>query len=51
MNNLNISNGLIIYKIRQQDGTFQQMQCPDTQGNRLFVEWVQIHDGAYGAKQ
>jgi len=37
---------MINYKIRQQDGTFQEMTCPDTQQSRLFVEWVRIHDGA-----
>lgn len=38
----------IDYKIRQQDGTFQQMKCPDTPTNRAFVQWLKIHDGAYG---
>jgi len=41
---LNIKEGWIYYKIRQQDGTFQIMECVDTISNRLFVEWVQIHD-------
>lgn len=37
---------MLHYKIRQQDGSFQDMACPDTVSNRLFVEWVRIHDGA-----
>lgn len=41
---LNIQGGLIHYKIRQQDGGFQKMECKDTVSNRLFVQWVQIHD-------
>jgi len=41
---LNIINGRIHYKIRQQDGSFQEMDCEDTIANRMFVEWVQIHD-------
>jgi len=32
------------YKIRQQDGSFQQMTASDTFENRLFVSWVQTHD-------
>jgi hypothetical protein len=41
---LRIENGRIIYKIRQQDDTFQEMDCPDTLSNRLYVQWIQIHD-------
>jgi hypothetical protein len=41
---LNISGGVIHYKLRQQDGSFVRMQLPDTQHNRLFVNWVQVHD-------
>jgi len=41
---LKIKNGTIHYKIRQQDGMFQKMTCADTTSNRLFVQWVQVHD-------
>lgn len=41
---LTIFDGIIWYKIRQQDGSFVQMNCKDTFDNRRFVEWVQIHD-------
>jgi hypothetical protein len=41
---LRIIDGRIHYRIRQQDGSFQTMSCADTQSNRLFVSWVQIHD-------
>lgn len=44
LSKLNLKNGRILYKIRQQDGSFQSMNCPDTQSNRMFVAWVQIHD-------
>jgi len=36
--------GVIFYKIRQQDGSFQDMTVKDTPSMRRFVEWVQIHD-------
>lgn len=42
-------DGIIHYRIRQQDGTFQPMTCADTLSNRLFVSWVQIYDGYSGA--
>jgi hypothetical protein len=41
---LDIRNGVIHYKIRQQDGTFAPMTVKDTTSNRLFVQWVQVHD-------
>lgn len=42
---LDIRDGVIHYKIRQQDGrTFTPMTVKDTPSNRLFVQWVQIHD-------
>lgn len=42
---LNIIDGVIHYKIRQQDGvSFTPMTIRDTPSNRLFVQWVQIHD-------
>lgn len=44
LSKLRIDNGRIYYKIRQQDGTFQSMDCKDTTSNRYFVQWVQIHD-------
>lgn len=44
LSKLNIRDGRIHYKIRQQDGSFQKMDCADTVSNRLFVQWVQIHD-------
>jgi hypothetical protein len=45
---LRIKRGKIVYKIRQQDGSFQEMSCPDTFENRLTVQWIQIHDGLAG---
>jgi hypothetical protein len=44
MDKLHINGDQIHYKIRQQDNTFVSMQCRDTTSNRLFVQWVQIHD-------
>lgn len=44
LSKLRISDGWIYYKVRQQDGSFQEMECPDTVSNRYFVQWVQIHD-------
>ena len=44
LSKLDIRDGLIHYKIRQQDGSFQAMSCKDTVSNRLFVQWVPIHD-------
>ena len=41
---LNIKDGMIHYKIRQQDGSFVSMTVPDTQNTRMFVQWIQIHD-------
>lgn len=41
---LRIESGTIRYKLYQQDGSMQEMTCPDTQSNRLFVSWVQAHD-------
>jgi hypothetical protein len=45
---LRIDGGRIAFKIRQQDGSFQDMSCPDTLDNRLLVQWMQIHDGVAG---
>lgn len=44
LSKLRIIDGRIHYKVRQQDGSFQAMDCADTTSNRLFVQWVQIHD-------
>jgi hypothetical protein len=41
---LRIRNNIIYYKIRQQDDTFIEMTVADTPSNRMFVQWVQIHD-------
>lgn len=41
---LDIRNGVIHYKIRQQDDSFVEMTLPDTLHWRRFVAWVQIHD-------
>lgn len=41
---LDIRNGVIYYKIRQQDGSFISMTVADSLSMRLFVSWVQIHD-------
>lgn len=41
---LRIEGGRIHYFLYQQDGSKQPMTCPDTQGNRLNVAWMQIHD-------
>lgn len=39
-----IRDGWIYYKIRQQDGFMQPMECRDTLSNRFFVSWVQQND-------
>lgn len=41
---LNILDGVINFKVRQQDGNFVAMEIPDTLSNRQFVQWLQIHD-------
>jgi hypothetical protein len=41
---LRIVDGMIHYRLYQQDGTMQDMICKDTQSNRLFVSWVQKFD-------
>lgn len=45
---LTIRDGVIHYKIRQQDGSFQPMTCSDSFHNRMFVSWVQKFDGYCG---
>jgi hypothetical protein len=37
-------DGRISYFIYQQDGSKQEMSCPDTQTNRFCVAWFQIRD-------
>jgi hypothetical protein len=39
-----IIDGVIHYRVRQQDGSMQPMTAPDTQHNRQIVSWIQIHD-------
>jgi hypothetical protein len=41
---LRIEDGRIHYRLYQQDGTMQDMDCADTLSNRLFVSWVQKID-------
>ncbi len=41
---IDIRDGVIYYKLYQQDGSFQQMTCADTYDNRMNVSWMQIHD-------
>lgn len=41
---LQISGGVIHYRLYQQDGTMVSMATRDTYSARLFVSWVQIHD-------
>jgi len=44
LSKLNIRDGRIFYKVRQQDDRFIEMDCSDTTSHRHFVQWVQIHD-------
>lgn len=48
LSKLRIENGIIHYRLYQQDGTSQPMTCADTVENRNFVSWVQIHDRSVG---
>ena len=41
---LTIKDGRIHYRLYQQDGSMQKMDCKDTISNRLTVAWFQIHD-------
>lgn len=41
---LTIRDGVIHYRLYQQDGSQQPMTCSDTPDHRRFVSWVQIHD-------
>lgn len=44
LSKLRLVDGMIHYFLYQQDGSKQPMTCRDTQSNRLFVAWAQIHD-------
>ncbi len=46
---LHIEGGRIHYRVYQQDGSMQDMDCADTHDNRLNVSWIQIHD-RYGER-
>ena len=41
---LTIRDGVIHYRIYQQDGSMQPMTASDTLHNRQIVSWIQIHD-------
>jgi hypothetical protein len=41
---LDIRDGVIYYRIYQQDGSMRPMTAPDTMHNRQCVSWIQIHD-------
>lgn len=41
---LRIENGRIHFKLYRQDGSFQPMTVEDTDMNRRYVSWMQIHD-------
>lgn len=41
---LKIVDGVIHYRLYQQDGSMVNMTVRDTYSNRLFVSWVQVHD-------
>ena len=41
---LDIRDGMIHYRLYQQDGSLAPMTARDMPDNRLFVSWVQIHD-------
>jgi hypothetical protein len=42
-------DGRIWYRIYQQDGSLQDMECRDTYDNRVIVSLIQIHDRWTGA--
>jgi hypothetical protein len=46
---LKIVDGVIHYKIYQQDGSMVDMTVEDTYSNRLLISWIQIHDRYTGA--
>lgn len=45
---LRIENGVIHYRLYQQDGSERAMTCADNVENRNFVSWVQMHDRNVG---
>ena len=47
---LRIVDGRIHYRLYQQDGTMQDMDCADTRENRMTISWFQIHDRYAGVK-
>lgn len=48
---LRIEGDVIHYRLYQQDGTMQPMTCKNTLSNRMFVDWVQIHDSYVDSAQ
>lgn len=46
---LDIRDGVIHYGLYRQDGSWQEMVCPDNYANRCYVSWMQIHDRYNGA--
>lgn len=49
LSKLRIRDGVIHYRIYRQDGSMQDMTCPDTHANRFVVDWIQSHDRMGGA--
>jgi hypothetical protein len=41
---LDIRGGRIHYRLYQQDGSMQAMDCSDTLDNRVLVSWMQAHN-------
>lgn len=41
---LDIRDGTIHFRVYQQNGYLQPMECADTPHNRRFVSWLQVHD-------
>jgi len=41
---LRLGEGIIRYRLYQQDGSMVEMTCEDKLSNRLFVSWVQKFD-------
>lgn len=41
---LDIRDGVIHYRLYQQDGALQPMTVKDTYEMRLLVSWIQAHD-------
>ncbi len=49
MPDLDIRDGVIHYRLYQQDGRLMPMTCADTPDNRRFVEWVRQFDRYSGS--